>query len=230
MAEGRLSYNRNEIAVYCAPRCGVVPPFSDVRVNVHFTVLQVGPCASVVDCYIPEIAESAPTLENAGNLQLEIRVTGVGPSVHTSTEYLDFGLVEMGKEVEASFTVTNDNPTPIEFDMQDPLMREPPRFVFIPPSFRLGPGDSVEVTVYRKGVSVEDEQTFFEVVVRDGATVAIETRATIQASTMVLDDAYLNFGEVPEGGVERKGVLFVEHVRPGYPLHRRARCRCLSFY
>ncbi|GET89234.1 hypothetical protein, conserved [Leishmania tarentolae] len=79
-------------------------------------------------------------------------------------------------------------------------MRHPPRFVFIPESFRLGAGKTVEVTVYRKVVSTEDAQTFFELTVRDGgASVAIETRATIQQPLLVIENPVVQFGVVPEG-------------------------------
>ncbi|KAG5477270.1 hypothetical protein LSCM4_04488 [Leishmania orientalis] len=146
-----------------------------------------------------------------GCYALHVTATGVGPTVMTSAELLDFGLIELGQEAAASFTVTNPNSIPVVFDLCDPLMRQPPRFVFIPESFRLGAGNTVEVTVYRKVVSTEDAQTFFELTVRDGgASVAIETRATIQQPLLVLEDPVVQFGVVPEG-VWQSGAFHVSN-------------------
>ncbi|KAG5477006.1 hypothetical protein LSCM1_05340 [Leishmania martiniquensis] len=146
-----------------------------------------------------------------GCCALHVTATGVGPTVITSAELLDFGLIELGQEAAASFTVTNPNSIPVVFHLCDPLMRQPPRFVFIPESFRLGAGNTVEVTVYRKVVSTEDAQTFFELNIRDGgASVAIETRATIQQPLLVLEDPVMQFGVVPEG-VWQSGAFHVSN-------------------
>lgn len=139
-------------------------------------------------------------LEEGGCYAISVTATGVGATVKVSTDLLDFGLIELGQEAPASFTVSNPNSIPVVFDLCDPLMRQPPRFVFIPESFRLGAGNTVEVTVYRKAVSTEDAQTFFELTVRDGgAAIAIETRATIQQPLLVVDVPVVDFGVVAEG-------------------------------
>ncbi|CAG9575152.1 conserved hypothetical protein [Leishmania major strain Friedlin] len=149
--------------------------------------------------------------EDWGYYALHVMATGVGPTVMTSAELLDFGLIELGQEAAASFTVSNPNSIPVVFDLCDPLMRHPPRFVFIPESCRLGAGNTVEVTVYRKVVSTEDAQTFFELTVRDGgASVAIETRATIQQPLLVIEDPVVQFGVVPEG-VWQSGAFHVSN-------------------
>ncbi|TPP48896.1 hypothetical protein CGC20_26575 [Leishmania donovani] len=149
--------------------------------------------------------------EDWGYYALHVTATGVGPTVMTSAELLDFGLIELGQEAAASFTVSNPNSIPVVFDLCDPLMRHPPRFVFIPESCRLGAGNTVEVTVYRKVVSTEDAQTFFELTVRDGgASVAIETRATIQQPLLVIEDPVVQFGVVPEG-VWQSGAFHVSN-------------------
>jgi hypothetical protein len=146
------------------------------------------------------LEEALRIIEEGGCYAINVTATGVGATVKASTELLDFGLIELGQEAAASFTVSNPNSVPVVFDLSDPLMRHPPRFVFIPESFRLGAGNTVEVTVYRKAVSTEDAQTFFELSVRDGgAAVAVETRATIQQSLLVVDSPVVQLGVVPEG-------------------------------
>ncbi|AIN99001.2 tubulin-binding protein, putative [Leishmania panamensis] len=158
-----------------------------------------------------EDAQQQQHAEDCGYYALHVTATGVGPTVMTSTELLDFGLIELGQEAAASFTVSNPNSIPVLFDLCDPLMRQPPRFVFIPESFRLGAGNTVEVTVYRKVVSTEDAQTFFELTVRDGgASVAIETRATIQQPLLIIEDPVVQFGVVPES-VWQCGVFHVSN-------------------
>ncbi|ORC85755.1 uncharacterized protein TM35_000332120 [Trypanosoma theileri] len=212
--------DREDIEVKFQPRKGCVQPNSSVTVTFRFILRAVDYFSLSIDCYIPELVEllrdtrRATTLgiSSLSNLrcthQLHLSVTGVGPSVRTSTDFLDFGLIEEGSEGEASFTVTNDNPIPVLFDLQDPMMREPRRFVFLPPSFRLGAGESVEVTVYRQAVETGDSQTFFELVVRGGGTIAIETRATIQRPLLILQEAVVNYGVVPDGAwVEENFIL-----------------------
>ncbi|CBZ27705.1 conserved hypothetical protein [Leishmania mexicana MHOM/GT/2001/U1103] len=158
-----------------------------------------------------EDAHQQQHAEDWGYYALHVTATGVGPTVMTSAELLDFGLIEIGQEAAASFTVSNPNSIPVVFDLCDPLMRHPPRFVFIPESCRLGAGNTVEVTVYRKVVSTEDAQTFFELTVRDGgASVAIETRATIQQPLLVIEDPVVQFGVVPEG-VWQSGAFHVSN-------------------
>lgn len=195
--EQRSAEEEAHVRIQCHPRTGRIPPHGSVVVIVTFAVLRPGRHIATIACFVPEVADRVPAGHPFTPATLTVSVTGVGPSVHTSTELLDFGLIELGGEALASLTVTNDNPVPIVFDLQDPMLRDPPRFVFIPATFRLTPGDAVEVTVYRKAVTLDDAQTFFELIVRDGATTAIETRATIQMPTMILDDATINFGRVP---------------------------------
>ncbi|KPA79603.1 hypothetical protein ABB37_05404 [Leptomonas pyrrhocoris] len=143
--------------------------------------------------------EALRVIEDGGCYAVSVTATGVGATVKASTDLLDFGLIELGQEAAASFTVSNPNSIPVVFDLCDPLMRHPPRFVFIPESFRLGAGNTVEVTVYRKAVSTEDAQTFFELTVRDGgASIAVETRATVQQPLLVVDAPVVQFGVVPE--------------------------------
>ncbi|RNF19971.1 uncharacterized protein Tco025E_03937 [Trypanosoma conorhini] len=199
---------REALDVAFEPRKGCVPPHASVTVLFRFTLREVGHYFVDIDCYIPELMElltptAAAAVAEAPEVrcshQLHLSVTGVGPSVHLSTDFLDFGLIEHGGEAEASFTVSNDNPIPVVFDLQDPLLREPPRFVFLPPTHRLPARDSVEVTVYRQAVELGDSQTFFELIVRGGDTLAIETRATIQAPLLVVPETVLDFGVVPEG-------------------------------
>eukprot|EP00796_Vickermania_ingenoplastis_P013444 gene13444-9255_t len=203
-------HDPTHVTVRAMPRCGVLPPFSSKPITVKFTVHHSGEHHQRINLYFPEVMELAPPGAPCSHT-VELDVVGVGASVHTSTGMLDFGLIEMGKEAQASFTVTNDNPVAVMVDLQDPMMRKPPRFVFIPPSFQLCPGDSIEVTVYRKAVSLEDAQTFFELVVRNGGTIAMETRATIQDPTLVLDGALLQFGAVPEG-VWQESQFFVSNL------------------
>ncbi|KAG5502866.1 hypothetical protein JKF63_04636 [Porcisia hertigi] len=162
-------------------------------------VCAVGGISSVTVAASEDVAQPQPS-EHCGYYALLVTATGVGPTVTTSAELLDFGLIELGQEAAASFTVSNPNSIPVVFDLSDPLMRHPSRFVFIPQSFRLAAGNTVEVTVYRRVVSTEDAQTFFELTVRDGgASVAIETRATIQQPLLVVEDPVVQFGVVPEG-------------------------------
>ncbi|RNF11762.1 hypothetical protein TraAM80_00745 [Trypanosoma rangeli] len=203
---------RERLDVSFEPRKGCVPPHTSVTVQFRFTLREVGYHFIAIDCYIPELMEllaatsaaavaeeTSPATKVRCSHHLHLSVTGVGPSVHLSTDCLDFGLIEHGGEAEASFTVSNDNPIPVVFDLHDPMLREPPRFVFLPPTHRLGARDSVEVTVYRQAVELGDSQTFFELTVRGGDTLAIETRATIQVALLVVQDTVLDFGLVPEG-------------------------------
>ncbi|KPI87260.1 hypothetical protein ABL78_3655 [Leptomonas seymouri] len=157
------------------------------------------------------VGEALRIIEDGGCYAISVTATGVGATVKASTDLLDFGLIELGQEAAASFTVSNPNSIPVVFDLCDPLMRHPPRFVFIPESFRLGAGNTVEVTVYRKAVSTEDAQTFFELTVRDGgASIAVETRATIQQPLLVVDEPVVQFGVVPEG-VWQTGTFYVSN-------------------
>ncbi|EKF30793.1 hypothetical protein MOQ_005384 [Trypanosoma cruzi marinkellei] len=225
--------DREFVEVGFEPRKGCVPPYADVTVLFQFTLREVGHHLFVFDCYIPELMElltttstasategttappptqtgmikTPPTTELYCTHQLYLSVTGVGPSVSVSTNCLDFGSIELGAEAEASFTVSNDNPIAIVFDLQDPTMQEKGRFVFLPPSARLGAGESVEVTVYRQAVELGDSQAFFELIVRGGDTLAIETNATIQASSLFLEEAVVDFGVVPEGAWVEQDVV-----------------------
>lgn len=214
---------REGIEAQCQPSRGTIAAHSSLPITVEFTVQSAGLQHGVVRCFFLEVealraslrlaasgavtivGEASPLEGNVeeesglGYYAIQIAATGVGPTVQTSTELLDFGLIELGQEAAASFTVTNNNPIPVVFDLCDPLMRHPPRFVFIPESFRLGAGVSIEVTVYRKAQSIDDAQTFFELMVRDGGTsIAIETRATIQQPTLMLEDTAMHLGTVPE--------------------------------
>ncbi|EKG03031.1 hypothetical protein TCSYLVIO_005932 [Trypanosoma cruzi] len=225
--------DREFVDVGFEPRKGCVPPYASVTVLFQFTLREVGQHIFVFDCYIPELMElltttstasvtegtTAPPTTQTGMIktppttdlycthQLYLSVTGVGPSVGVSTGCLDFGLIELGAEAEASFTVSNDNPIAIVFELQDPIMQEKGRFVFLPPSARLGAGESVEVTVYRQAVELDDSPAFFELIVRGGDTLAIETHATIQAPSLFLEGAVVDFGVVPEGAWVEQDVV-----------------------
>lgn len=181
-------------------RAGVRPSSAAGRRSKSATPMRPGTGSGPVTVASAEDVHQQSVIEEpGGHFALHVTANGVGPSVKTSVELLDFGLIELGQEAAASFTVLNPNPIPVVFDLTDPLMRHPPRFVFIPETFRLGAGNTVEVTVFRKAVSTEDAQTFFELTVRDGgASVAIETRATIQQPLLVVEDPVVQFGVVPE--------------------------------
>lgn len=204
------THSEEDISMWMVPHSGVIPAFSTMPVTIKFVVHNCGPHHDSFNLYMPEVM-ALRDREALCEHRVELDVVGVGASVHTSTTLLDFGLIEQGKESQASFTVYNNNPVTVVVDLQDPMMREPPRFVFLPPTFQLCSGGCIEVTVYRKGISEDDAQTFFEMVVRNGGTVAMETRATIQAPTLVLDGAVLNFGEVPEG-VMQDGAFFLSNL------------------
>lgn len=190
-------HSSENVSIEFFPRTGEIEPWGSISITVRFVVHRCGVYKERVNLYIPEVMELTPP-NAACSHDVEVEVIGVGPSVHTSCTSIDYGLIELGREAPASFTVTNDNPISVTIDLGDPLGRQPPRFVFLPPTFVLAPGDSIEVTVYRKAVSTEDGQTFFELAVRSGATIAIETRATIQDPMLMLESAVVNYGRVPE--------------------------------
>ncbi|AAZ10154.1 uncharacterized protein TEOVI_000150500 [Trypanosoma equiperdum] len=204
------TYDPETVEVRFEPRAGRVPPQGSVPITFFYTLKEVGHHSMSVNCYIPELfelgvesSEGSPPLNLVTEVPcthaLHLSVTGVGPTLIASTHLLDFGLIEQGRESEASFTVTNDNPIPVSFELQDPKKCEPPRFVFLPQSFRLGVGESVEITVYRQAVDITEPQTFFELVVPNGGSIAIETRADIQLQTLVLRETVVNYGVVPNG-------------------------------
>nr|CCD11577.1 unnamed protein product [Trypanosoma congolense IL3000] len=198
------TYDPNAVDVRFEPRTGCVPPYGSTSVTFFYTLKEIGFHAMSVNCYVPELSDHAECVVGAVQevpctYKLHLKVMAVGPSLTVSTNVLDFGLIEHGRESEASFTVTNDNPIPVMFKLQDPMAREPPRFVFLPEAFCLGAGESVEVTVYRQALDVNESQIFFELVVHNGGTIAIETRADIQKQMLELRETTVNYGVVPNG-------------------------------
>lgn len=212
--------------MHAVPRSGVLAPFSSVHVSVRFTIKRAGVYREKIPLWIPEVSALYPAGTPPFHA-VEVEAIGRGPAVHTSTNTLEFGLLELGKETHTSFTVTNDNPIPVVVQLLDPSPPSyppsdtteagaplpaplPPRYVFLPPTFSLFPGDAMEVTVYRRAVVLEDGRGFFEIHTPHGGVMVMETRATIQEPTLMVEEAVLNFGVVPEG-VWQDGAFYVSN-------------------
>ncbi|CUG87563.1 Hypothetical protein, putative, partial [Bodo saltans] len=107
------------------PQCGVLQGNASLEVHCKMTLERLGHHSLDIECFIDALGRE-------GSPSISIIADAVGPSVHSSHALLDFGVIAVGEEAEARFTVTNHNPVKVAFQVMDPLPCDPARFVFLP--------------------------------------------------------------------------------------------------
>ncbi|CCW63372.1 unnamed protein product [Phytomonas sp. EM1] len=191
MFEEPLQRAKDPISTWCQPREGCIPAHGQQDIAVSFIAHMPGMHSKTLECSVPELHS---------RYELVLKVRGVGPTVHTSTQFLEFGIIKVGTKHASTFTVSNTNPVPVLCSFQDPIPCDPSRFMFPKAPIHIAANDSAKVTVYRNAVAFDIPEAFFEVVVHGGASIAIETHAIVQNPQIVLDDPVVDFGfDVPEG-------------------------------